>query len=91
MDVQQSAEHHRPQPFPGDFPQRLKRLGNLAAFSWGESAERLGVSRRRMMRWRHGGKPSGAGLMAVMEVAVATADGWDVILHDVASTPRRDE
>ena len=91
MDVQQSVDHHRPQPFPENLPQRLERLGSLAGLSWGESADRLGVNRRRMMRWRRGGKPSGAGLMAVMELAMATPDGWDVILHDLASAPRREE
>ena len=59
--------------FPDEFPKRLERLKDLAGVSWEELAEILGVSHRRMMRWRRGGKPSGGGFWAVFVLGGAGA------------------
>ena len=37
--------------------------------SWGEFAERVGVTERGMLKWRRGGPPSGAYLWSIIELA----------------------
>ena len=40
--------------------------------SWGEFAERVGVTERGMLKWRRGGPPSGAYLWSIIELARET-------------------
>ena len=61
--------NNRPPPFPEDFGERLEGLKELSGLSWGEFAERLGVTQRGLSKWRRGGPPSGAYLWAIIELA----------------------
>ena len=72
--------------FPDEFPKRLERLKDLAGVSWEELADVLGVSRRRMMRWRRGGKPSGGGFWAVLSLAAQVPGGMDAMLPRPSET-----
>ena len=55
--------NNRPPPFPEDFGERLEGLKEMVGVSWGEFAERLGVTQRGLAKWRRGGPPSGAYLL----------------------------
>lgn len=77
------AEERRKR-FPEDFPERLERLKDLAGLSWEELAQVLGVSRRRMMRWRRGGKPDGRAFWAIMCLAAQVPGGKNTILYGAA-------
>ena len=58
----------RPPPFPEDFGERLEGLKEMVGVSWGEFAERVGVTERGMLKWRRGGPPSGAYLWSIIEL-----------------------
>ena len=71
----------RPPPFPEDFGERLEGLKDLSGLSWGEFAERLGVTQRGMLKWRRGGPPSGAYLWAIIELARELPSGYDLMMY----------
>ncbi len=71
----------RPPPFPEDFGERLEGLKDLSGLSWGEFAERVGVSERGMLKWRRGGPPSGAYLWAIIELARELPGGYDLMMY----------
>ena len=71
----------RPPPFPEDFGERLEGLKDLSGLSWGEFAERLGVTQRGLAKWRRGGPPSGAYLWAIIELARELPGGYDLMMY----------
>ena len=71
----------RPPPFPKDFGERLEGLKEMVGVSWGEFAERLGVTERGMLKWRRGGPPSGAYLWAIIELARELPGGYDLMMY----------
>ena len=71
----------RPPPFPEDFGERLEGLKEIVRVSWGEFAERVGVTERGMLKWRRGGPPSGAYLWSIIELARDVPGGYDLIMY----------
>ena len=71
----------RPPPFPEDFGERLEGLKDLSGLSWGEFAERVGVTERGMLKWRRGGPPSGAYLWSIIELARDVPGGYDLMMY----------
>ena len=71
----------RPPPFPEDFGERLEGLKEMVGVSWGEFAERVGVTERGMLKWRRGGPPSGAYLWAIIELARELPGGYDLMMY----------
>ena len=71
----------RPPPFPEDFGERLEGLKEMVGVSWGEFAERLGVTQRGLAKWRRGGPPSGAYLWAIIELARELPGGYDLMMY----------
>ena len=71
----------RPPPFPEDFGERLEGLKDLSGLSWGEFAERLGVTQRGLAKWRRGGPPSGAYLWTIIELARELPGGYDLMMY----------
>ena len=71
----------RPPPFPEDFGERLEGLKEMVGVSWGEFAERVGVTERGMLKWRRGGPPSGAYLWSIIELARDVPGGFDLIMY----------
>ena len=71
----------RPPPFPEDFGERLEGLKEMVGVSWGEFAERGGVTERGMLKWRRGGPPSGAYLWSIIELARDVPGGYDLIMY----------
>ena len=71
----------RPPPFPEDFGERLEGLKEMAGVSWGEFAERVGVTERGMLKWRRGGPPSGAYLWSIIELARDVPGGYDLMMY----------
>ena len=69
----------RPPPFPEDFGERLEGLKEMVGVSWGEFAERVGVTERGMLKWRRGGPPSGAYFWAIIELARGVPGGYDLM------------
>ena len=55
--------------FPDDFPWRLERLRAASGLTWRELPRGLGVNVRSLYRWRAGGKPDAAHLLALLEFA----------------------
>ena len=74
-------EEYRPPPWPEDFPQRLERLKEMAGLSWREFAELIGVTDRGALKWRRGGRPSGANCLAILELARDVPGGYDLMMH----------
>ena len=72
---------YRPPPFPEDFGERLESLKELAGVSWGEFAERLGVTQRGLLKWRRGGPPSGAYFWAILGLARDVPGGFELMLY----------
>lgn len=81
-EVRKRTLNNRPPSFPEDFGERLERLKELSGLSWGEFAQRLGVSQRGLAKWRNGGSPSGAYFWAIIKLAREVPDGYDLIMHD---------
>ena len=71
----------RPPPFPEDFGERLEGLKEMVGVSWGEFAERVGVTERGMLKWRRGGPPSGAYLWSIIELARELPGGYDLMMY----------
>lgn len=55
--------------FPDDFPRRIERLRESSGLSWPGFARALGVSVRTVHRWRRGGRPDAAHLLALLDYA----------------------
>ena len=72
---------YRPPPWPEDFGERLEGLKELAGLSWLEMAELLGVTDRGALKWRRGGRPSAANLLAIMELARGVPGGYELMLY----------
>ena len=72
---------YRPPPFSDDFGERLERLKELSGLSWGEFAELLGETQRGLLKWRRGGRPSGAYFWAIMELAREVPGGFELMLY----------
>ncbi len=72
---------NRPPLFPEDFGERLEGLKDLSGLSWGEFAERLGVTQRGLAKWRRGGPPSGAYLWTIIELARELPGGYDLMMY----------
>ena len=72
---------YRPPPWPQDFGERLEGLKELAGLSWLEMAELLGVTDRGALKWRRGGRPSAANLLAIMELARGVPGGYELMLY----------
>ena len=79
--------NNRPPPFPQDFGERLERLKELTGLSWGEFAERLGVTQRGLAKWRNGGPPSGRYLWAIIGLAREVTGGYDLIMYGDDGAP----
>ena len=71
----------RPAAFPEDFGERLEGLKEMVGVSWGEFAERVGVTERGMLKWRRGGPPSGAYLWSIIELARDVPGGYDLMMY----------
>ena len=80
-EVQKRTLDHRPPPFPEDFGERLERLKELSGLSWGEFAERIGVTQTGLRKWRNGGPPSGAYFWAILKLARTIQGGYDLIMY----------
>ena len=72
---------YRPPPWPEDFGERLEGLKELAGLSWLEMAELLAVTDRGALKWRRGGRPSAANLLAIMELARGVPGGYELMLY----------
>ena len=72
---------YRPPPWPEDFGERLEGLKERAGLSWVEMAELLGVTDRGALKWRRGGRPSAANLLAIMELARGVPGGYELMLY----------
>ncbi len=70
-----------PPTWPENFGGRLERLKEISGLSWGQMAEHLGVTERGALKWRRGGRPSAANLLAILELARAVPDGYDLLFH----------
>ena len=72
----------------------LEGLKKLAGLSWLEMAELLGVTDRGALKWRRGGRPSAANLLAIMELARGVPGGHELMLYGDAGAEeqgRREE
>ncbi len=73
-------EDFRPTPWPEDFGRRLEGLKMLAGVNWQEMAGLLGVTDRAILLWRRGERrPSGANILAIMELARSIPGGVDLL------------
>ena len=73
-------EDFRPPPWPQDFGRRLERLKLLSGLTWQELAKKLGVTDRAILLWRRGKRrPSGANLLAIMELARSIPGGVEAM------------
>ena len=70
-----------PPTWPEDFGGRLERLREISGLSWRQMAERLGVTERGALKWRRGGRPSAANLLAILELAREVPGGYYLVLH----------
>ena len=81
--------NNRPPPFPEDFGERLEGLKDLSGLSWGEFAERLGVTQRGLAKWRNGA-PSGTYFWAIIKLAREIPGGFELILDGDAGEEDHD-
>ena len=80
-DLRNRIEDYSPPPWPADFGERLEGLKELAGLSWREMAELLGVTDRGALKWRRGGRPSAANLLAIMELARDVPGGYELMVN----------
>ena len=80
-DLRNRMEDYRAPAWPEDFGERLEGLKKLAGLSWLEMAELLGVTDRGALKWRRGGRPSAANLLAIMELARGVPGGHELMLY----------
>ena len=75
-----SLADFRPTPWPEDFGLRLEALKLLAGLNWQEMAGLLGVTDRAVLLWRRGERrPSGANILAVIELARSIPGGIETL------------
>ncbi len=70
---------------PGDFSDRLAELKERADLTWEEMAETLGIDTRQLFRWRRGSEPSGAAMLALIQLARRVPGGLSVLLPEEGS------
>ena len=76
---------------PCDFPQRLRRLKDLAGCTWDDFAEALGVERKRVLGWLRGTEPHGGAYHNLVAVACRIPGGLRILLgEDLAATVREE-
>ncbi len=76
---------------PRDFPQRLRRLKDLAGCTWDEFAEALGVERKRVLGWLTGAEPLAGAYHALIAVASRIPGGLRILLgEDILANVRED-
>ena len=77
---------------PEDFPNRLAVLREMTGLSWEGMAVAMGVDSRQLLRWRHGGVPSGGAMLALVRMALRVPGGLGLFLGEdvtVIYRPRR--
>ena len=67
---------------PDDFPRRLEHFKRATGLTWDGLALCMGVAPRQIQRWRHGTKPSGDGLHALLSVAMRVRGGLAFFLGE---------
>ena len=68
-------------PFlPDDFVDRLEYFKKVSRLTWDGMAHCMGVDPRQVRRWRHGTKPSGDTLFALLTLAARFPGGVHVLL-----------
>ena len=91
MELSEADRQWIRRPFPKDFPERLERLKELSGLSWRRLAERVGVTRSRVMGWRRGKVPKGFALLDLIRFSLGVEGGLDALFPDVAEALRRHE
>ena len=66
-EVRNRTLDHLPSPFPEGFGERLERLKEMSGLSWGEFAERIGVTQTGLRKWRRKEPPSMAYFWAIID------------------------
>ena len=72
---------------PGDLPRRLEWFKEVSGLTWDGLAGCMGVDPRQLQRWRHGTKPSGDGLCALIKLAASIPGGLYVLLDIYEGLP----
>ncbi len=68
-------------PFlPDDFVDRLECLKRVSGLTWDGMANCMGVDPRQIRRWRHGTKPCGDTLFALLTLAARFPGGVRILL-----------
>ena len=68
-------------PFlPDDFVDRLEYLKQISGLTWDGMANYMGVDPRQIRRWRHGTKPCGDTLFALLTLAARFPGGVHILL-----------
>ncbi len=80
-ELRNRIDDYSPPPWPEDFGERLEGLKRLAGVSWREMAELVGVTDRGALKWRRGGRPSAANLLAIMELAREIPGSYELMLN----------
>ena len=65
---------------PEDFCERLERFKEASGLTWDAMAACMGVDPRQLRRWRHGTRPSGDGLFALLTLAARFPGGVHMLL-----------
>ena len=69
------------QPFlPDDFVDRLEYFKRVSGLTWDGMAYCMGVDPRQVRRWRHGTKPCGDTLFALLTLAARFPGGVHILL-----------
>ncbi len=76
---------------PCDFPQRLRRLKDLAGCTWDDFAEVLGVERKRVLGWLRGTEPHGGAYHNLVKVACRIPGGLRILLGEDLVAPVRED
>ena len=65
---------------PEDFCERLEQFKEASGLTWDAMAACMGVDPRQLRRWRHGTRPSGDGLFALLTLAARCPGGVHMLL-----------
>ena len=71
---------------PEDFPLRIATLKEMTGLSWNQFCEVVGVTPKRMRKWRSGTEPNGGGLMGIVILAAQVSGGLDVVMGEGFTT-----
>ena len=78
---------------PGDFPQKLATIKELAGLTWEGMSDALGVDPRQLWRWREReGEPNGPAMLSLARLAVRVPGGLALLIDEdvtVIYRPRR--